>query len=271
MVSYSCVSEAKFQKNPPGCLNLARHPHWRTFSFQKKANSFFCSWFTKLHLWKNFLRLGSGLLTHGSAHGASTALIQDLWILAAKLTLLSTTATALAVNTAGDRLCLSIFAHLWWINGVPVVITACSHTCGIFTAELTLFTSTAFATLFHACLDVFLPSTLQGFCPIQTITGVLGSGLAHVRFIVTTARLNVLGILTAQLALFSSTSTASVVNAFRDTCWDGLGILAAELTLLSTTATALAFNAVAHGLSSTSHQQCEQEKTRHSEMFRLKS
>jgi len=218
MVSYSCVSEAKFQKIPPGCLNLARHPHWRTFSFQKKADSFFCSWFTKLHLWKNFLRLGSGLLTHGSAHGASTALIQDLWILAAKLTLLSTTATALAVNTAGDRLSLSIFAHLWWINGVPVVITACSHTCGIFTAELTLFTSTAFATLFHACLDVFLPSTLQGFCPIQTITGVLGSGLAYVRFIVTTARLNVLGILTAQLALFSSTSTASVVNAFRDTC-----------------------------------------------------
>ena len=163
-------------------------------------------------LWKKCL----GRFTGRSPHGSSATFTFSIFT--AKLALLSTTATALAVETACDRFLLGILADLGRVHRVIMVITAAGDSPRILTAQLTLLTSTTLAAGLHACLHTLLPNTLEAFSTIKAITRTLG--LAHVDLrrhygqnLLRTAGLNGLGILPTKLTLFTTTALAYGVHA----------------------------------------------------------
>lgn len=168
-------------------------------------------------LWKKCL----GRFTGRSPHGSSATFTFS--IVTAKLTLLSTTATALAVKAACDRFLLGILADLGRVHRVIMVITAAGDPLRILTAQLTLLSTTTLAAGLHACLHTLFPNTLEAFSTIEPTARVLGFQfllgiLAHLWGIhrmpvIVAARIDALGVFTAQLALLTTTATAAGLHA----------------------------------------------------------
>mmetsp|Transcript_81195 Transcript_81195/g.165376 ORF Transcript_81195/g.165376 Transcript_81195/m.165376 type:complete len:240 (-) Transcript_81195:54-773(-) len=222
------------------------------------------SYQNSFHLWKNFADWKCpGLLALRRAHGSGAALVQDLRIFTAELTLLAAAALALALHAVRHGLGLGVLAALRRFHGMPVIIAAGGHALGVLTAQLALLAPAALAALLHAGLHGFLPDTLQAFGAIDTLTRIFGAGLAHGGLVAPAAALLDRSVLSAQLTRFSSASLAADIDAGGHTALDGLHVLTAQLALLTATAAALLFDAIAHGLCNTSSdKQGEHENTR---------
>ena len=144
-------------------------------------------------------------------HGTGAALA--FGVFTAQLTLLSAAATTLAVEAAVHRLLFGVFAHLWGINGMVVVVTAAGDGVRILTAELALLTTTAMAFVLDATLRILFPCALQASGTIEPVTGILGFGFAHVDpFGSGAARTESRGTFSAELTLFASAAPADGVH-----------------------------------------------------------
>ena len=151
-----------------------------------------------------------------------------------------------------------------------VVIAAAGDPLRILTAQLALLPTTTLAAGGHAGLHRLLPGALETFSPIQSIAGALRIGLAHVdvcrhkrQNLLRAARLNGLGIFSAQLALLSAAALANGVHARGHAGRDGVLVLPAELTLLPAAAATLAFDAIVHGLCCDRRHQAQHEHASH--------
>ena len=150
--------------------------------------------------------------TGRSSHGSGAAFA--FGIFTAQLTLLTTAAVTLAVEAAVHRLLFRVYAHLWGINGMVVIVTAAGDRVRILTAQLALLTTTTMAFGLDATLRILFPCTLQASGTIEPVTGILGFGFADVdAFGSGAARTESVGIFSAKLTLFAPAALADGVHA----------------------------------------------------------